>query len=303
MVARRSWLSAALLLALVASAVLAVAGQNAAGAAAASSDVRSPAASLSATNDPIQWSFFGFGSGSCIGTPVAQYAPMNGVCFNSVVDNMSLRVNCTSDGQFITFHSFRSLGCDPTMAWQKAHGPATSDSCIPVYDTQSPPTFLGSAQGVCPLPGLKSTVTVQDLRSTAFVPETPLLIPFSLSTIDPEVNGSYALLTKDINQDGRPDLVSLASGGGSVIWYENLSVPKDAPLTAVRWKPHFIAQLSGPIYASFADFDSDGVLDIVIATQYNVPPTNNSLTEGPCGGHTEQSDCRLRAHAAMSGVR
>ena len=229
---------------------------------------------------PIRNSWYGRKSTSCVGSPVRSYAPYDSLCFDSEIENFSMFANCSADGLWVTVRTFHGIGCDQSTLWEVAYGSATSDSCISVYDTASPPNFLGSMQAVCPVPGLVSTVTVQDIRPTVFVPKTELLVPFALSSVDPVVNGSYAVIWKDINQDGRPDLVSLASGEGSVVWYENLGVPKDAPLTAVRWRPHLIARLLRPIYASFADVDGDNVLDIVVATDFNVPPKNASLKEG-----------------------
>ena len=40
-------------------------------------------------------------------------------------------------------------------------------------------------------------------------------------TIANDLKGGYHLVAADLNHDGRPDLIALASGMSELVWYEN----------------------------------------------------------------------------------
>jgi len=40
-------------------------------------------------------------------------------------------------------------------------------------------------------------------------------------TISSDLKGGYQVVAADLNHDGRPDLIALASGLTELVWYEN----------------------------------------------------------------------------------
>src|ERR1039457_7479342 len=65
---------------------------------------------------------------------------------------------------------------------------------------------------------------------------------FSEHTIASDLKGGYQVVAADLNGDGKPDLIALASGMTELVWYENPA-----------WQRHVIATgLSGMINCAVA---------------------------------------------------
>jgi FG-GAP-like repeat len=77
-------------------------------------------------------------------------------------------------------------------------------------------------------------------------------------TIAADLKGGYQVVVVDINHDGKPDIVALASGMTELVWFENPT-----------WERHVIAGgLSHMINLAAWDYDGDGIPEIVLATEF-----------------------------------
>jgi hypothetical protein len=77
-----------------------------------------------------------------------------------------------------------------------------------------------------------------------------------------DLRGGYQVIPVDMNKDGRPDLIAVASGSEELAWYENPG-----------WQRHIIVTgLSRPINAAAWDADGDGVPEIVLAQGFSNDP-------------------------------
>lgn len=86
---------------------------------------------------------------------------------------------------------------------------------------------------------------------------------FIAHTIATDLTGGYQVVVADINNDGRPDLIALASGLPDLLWFENPGAP-DRP-----WPRHVIASgFSHMINAAAYDYDGDGIPEIVLAHEF-----------------------------------
>lgn len=88
-----------------------------------------------------------------------------------------------------------------------------------------------------------------------------LLYPdFKIHNIDTLKSG-YKVETEDINMDGKPDVVALATTPSALVWFENPG-----------WQRHII---SGKTYRNismaFGDMDGDGRRDLALASYFNLP--------------------------------
>jgi len=79
-------------------------------------------------------------------------------------------------------------------------------------------------------------------------------------TVATGLKGGYQVVAVDVNHDGKPDLIALASGMTELVWFENPS-----------WERHVIAgNLSGMINLAAWDFDGDGIPEIVLASGFSM---------------------------------
>ncbi len=80
-------------------------------------------------------------------------------------------------------------------------------------------------------------------------------------TVATGLKGGYQVVAADINHDGKPDLIALASGMTDLVWYENPS-----------WTRHVIASgFTGMINCAAYDLDGDGIPEIVLASGFRGP--------------------------------
>lgn len=85
--------------------------------------------------------------------------------------------------------------------------------------------------------------------------ETPR---FREHTVATGLKGGYQVLAVDLNSDGKPDLLALASGMNELVWFENPG-----------WERHVIAGgLSRMINAAVDDIDGDGIPEIALAHEF-----------------------------------
>jgi hypothetical protein len=91
-------------------------------------------------------------------------------------------------------------------------------------------------------------------------------IEFTAHTIDTGLTGGYQVVVADLNHDGKPDVIALASGLHELVWYENPG-----------WQRHVIVSgIDSPINAAAWDVDGDGIPEIALtwgfAMQYEKSP-------------------------------
>src|ERR1700733_4378286 len=79
-------------------------------------------------------------------------------------------------------------------------------------------------------------------------------------TVATGLTGGYQVVAWDVNHDGKPDLIALASGMTELVSFENPG-----------WERHVIASnLSGMINLAAWDFDGDGIPEIVLASGFSM---------------------------------
>jgi hypothetical protein len=90
-------------------------------------------------------------------------------------------------------------------------------------------------------------------------------IDFTAHVIAADLRRGYQVITADMNRDGRPDLIALASGMPELYWFENPT-----------WKRHTIAgPFKNMINAAARDLDSDGVPEFVVAHEFENQAKNS----------------------------
>ena len=85
-------------------------------------------------------------------------------------------------------------------------------------------------------------------------------VQFREHVIDAKFPRGYALVIVDLNRDGRPDILPIASGGTVVTWYENPS-----------WTRHVMLEgITGLVNAAAHDIDGDGIPEVAIETEFSM---------------------------------
>jgi hypothetical protein len=81
---------------------------------------------------------------------------------------------------------------------------------------------------------------------------------FARHTIATDLTGGYQVVASDLNRDGKPDLIALASGLKELIWFENPG-----------WRRRvLVGNLSRPINCAPWDIDRDGIPEIALAHEF-----------------------------------
>jgi hypothetical protein len=89
-------------------------------------------------------------------------------------------------------------------------------------------------------------------------------VQFSAHEIGTGLRGGYQVIVADLNKDGKPDIIALASGMPELVWYQNPG-----------WERHVIAGgMTGMINVSAYDIDGDGVPELALAQGF----TTNAKT-------------------------
>jgi hypothetical protein len=89
---------------------------------------------------------------------------------------------------------------------------------------------------------------------------------FAEHTIATGLIGGYQVVVADLNHDGRPDLIALASGMSELVWYEN-----------PNWERHVIAgKQAGMINCAVIGADSEGIPEIVLASGFSMQPKKSA---------------------------
>jgi hypothetical protein len=84
-------------------------------------------------------------------------------------------------------------------------------------------------------------------------------------TIATDLRGGYQVVATDLNRDGRPDLIALASGLQELVWFENPG-----------WQRRVLAEnLSRMINCAPVDVDADGIPEIVVASGFSNQAKNS----------------------------
>ena len=93
--------------------------------------------------------------------------------------------------------------------------------------------------------------------------DTPL--SFTAHTIvDTGLRGGYQTIVADLNKDGRPDIIALASGVPELAWFENTGA-------ADSWPRHVIAAgLPGQINVAAHDIDKDGIPELAVGSGFSM---------------------------------
>jgi hypothetical protein len=87
----------------------------------------------------------------------------------------------------------------------------------------------------------------------------PANLLFTEHAIDSGLSGGYQVVVADMNRDGKPDVIALASGLHELRWYENPG-----------WQRHvIISGIDAPINAAAYDIDGDGVPEIALARGFD----------------------------------
>src|SRR5678815_2557495 len=78
---------------------------------------------------------------------------------------------------------------------------------------------------------------------------------FAPHEIGTALRGGYQVVIADLNKDGKPDIIALASGIPELVWYENPG-----------WERHVLAAgQSQMINAAAYDIDGDGIPELALA--------------------------------------
>src|SRR5207302_5247092 len=99
---------------------------------------------------------------------------------------------------------------------------------------------------------------------------------FAVHEIATGLRGGYQVIAADMNRDGKPDLIAVASNLPELVWFENPT-----------WTRHVIASgFTGLINIAVADLDGDGIPEIAVASGFSTRPDQSSgnvalLTHGP----------------------
>lgn len=100
-------------------------------------------------------------------------------------------------------------------------------------------------------------LVVVSARLTSAIPRRDTT--FRAHVIDTALTGGYQVVIADMNHDGLPDILAVASGLSDVRWYQNPG-----------WQKHIVVTgIKSPINAAAYDVDGDGVPEIALAHDFS----------------------------------
>lgn len=100
-----------------------------------------------------------------------------------------------------------------------------------------------------------------------------LSLDFQTHTISTDLKGGYQVAIADMNKDGRPDIIALASGLDELLWYENTKTEPNGP--PVFQRRVIVRGQKRMINCAAWDTDGDGVPEIVLASLFDNQPKNS----------------------------
>ena len=90
-------------------------------------------------------------------------------------------------------------------------------------------------------------------------------IKFQEHTLATDLRGGYQVVVADLNRDGKPDLIALASGMKELVWFENPG-----------WQRHVIVNNAARMINCAAyDTDGDGIPEIALAQEFANNPAQS----------------------------
>jgi len=89
---------------------------------------------------------------------------------------------------------------------------------------------------------------------------------FAAHEIATGLRGGYQVIVADVNHDGKPDLVAVASNLPDLLWFENPT-----------WTRHVLAGgFTGLINVAATDLDGDGIPEIAVASGFSTRPDQSA---------------------------
>ena len=97
--------------------------------------------------------------------------------------------------------------------------------------------------------------------------KSPRPVPqFVAHEIATGLRGGYQVVAADVNHDGKPDLIAVATGLSELVWFENPT-----------WKRHVLASgFTGLINVAATDIDGDGIPEIAVASAFSTKPSESA---------------------------
>jgi hypothetical protein len=91
-------------------------------------------------------------------------------------------------------------------------------------------------------------------------------VQFTAHEIATGLRGGYQVVVTDLNKDGKPDIIALASGLPELLWFENPT-----------WERHvLVGGVSQLINAAANDVDGDGIPEIAVAQGFTTSPKTST---------------------------
>ena len=103
-------------------------------------------------------------------------------------------------------------------------------------------------------------------------------VEFAAHTLGTELRGGYQVVVADLNRDGKPDVLALASGIPELVWYENPGRAAGAAAApGPQWPRHVMASgMAQMINAAANDLDGDGIPEIALAQGFTTSPKTST---------------------------
>jgi hypothetical protein len=99
--------------------------------------------------------------------------------------------------------------------------------------------------------------------SLALGAQTPRFMAHEIAT---GLRGGYQIVVADVNHDGKPDIIAVASNLPELVWFENPT-----------WTRHVLASgFTGLINVAATDLDGDGIPEIAVASGFSTNPSQSA---------------------------